>query len=207
MMDHYPLPIVNGPSAAYRATTYAADPVPHPDRRVRHLSERWRPETYPLDPTMIARQIGVDVQTRTLPPTTWGATLPSGRIVVNGCLDAPRQRFALAHELGHILVKLRAVIGVERRDEELFCDRLARQLLAPLDLLVPVGPDIDLLASRFGVTQALIHSQFALIGLGLPLYRIPEGSIICRRCGEFPRDPACRCAPFRSAHYSVGPAA
>lgn len=104
--------------------------------------------------------------------------LPHGERIIrlNATSPAPRKRFTLAHEIGHLLLGksgLRSTVGsdyaLERR-----CDAIAAELLMPTDETVPFikslgkpSPEkLRAIASRFEVSlQAAafrVHRDFAL---------------------------------------------
>jgi hypothetical protein len=113
-------------------------------------------------------------------------------VLVNANDDPRRQRFTVAHELGHLLLdEARSRLQLGRRDEERLCNKFASELLVPradiataLAGRVRLEPD-DLIAlcNRFGVTL-----QPILIALRhhLPDY---EAIVVAREAGH-PRRPA-----------------
>jgi transcriptional regulator with XRE-family HTH domain/predicted HTH domain antitoxin len=130
---------------------------------------------------------GVDIGTMPLPPGVSGicATDPersTSVVLVNSNDVAERQRFTLAHELGHLLfgdkTHVDAIDG-ERSPREVLCDEFARHLLIPRDgvrewldhVADPVGePRVDerivaLLARHFGASPEATRIQLDRMGL------------------------------------------
>jgi hypothetical protein len=96
-------------------------------------------------------------------------------IAVNRRDDPRRQKFTVAHEIGHLLmgVASRRQIGVTRKTEELLADAFAVRLIVPpgdlSDFLAPLGRDISdvlLVCARYGVS---ISVALAAIGDWLAL--------------------------------------
>jgi Zn-dependent peptidase ImmA (M78 family)/transcriptional regulator with XRE-family HTH domain len=130
---------------------------------------------------------GIDVGTIALPSGVAGVCVTDPEratsiVLVNSDDAAARQRFTLAHELGHLLfgdkTHVDAVSG-ERSPQEVLCDEFARNLLVPLDGVrawlnhVPNDdgkPRIDervmaLLARHFGVSPEPARIQLKCMGL------------------------------------------
>lgn len=136
---------------------------------------------------VIEQLTGADVGTLPLPSGVSGicATDPERNtsvVLVNSNDVAERQRFTLAHELGHLLfgdkTHVDAVDG-ERSSQEILCDEFARHLLIPqggvrarLEHVVDVvgTPRIDertmaLLARHFGASPEATRIQLDRMGL------------------------------------------
>lgn len=100
-----------------------------------------RDGTPPIDLEHLARRMGVD-EVRHRPMQIDGQLLAGpDKIVVEVCSQRsrPRQRFTLAHELGHLwLTQNRAKHGLELhwREEERFCDSFAAAVLMPRTWIV-----------------------------------------------------------------------
>lgn len=100
-------------------------------------------------------------------------------ILVNSNDVAERQRFTLAHELGHLLFGDKTYVDAvdgERSPQEVLCDKFARHLLVPQDevrawLNRDVGtPRVNertmaLLARHFGISPEVTRIQLERIGL------------------------------------------
>jgi transcriptional regulator with XRE-family HTH domain len=130
---------------------------------------------------------GVDVGSVALPPGVSGicATDPQREtsiMLVNSTDVAERQRFTLAHELGHLLFGDKThvdSVDSERSPLEVLCDEFARHLLIPEDgvraWLERVGdaagkPHVDerimaLLARHFGASPEATRIQLDRMGL------------------------------------------
>lgn len=125
---------------------------------------------------------GADVGTVPLPSGVPGVCVTDPErstsiILVSSTDVAERQRFTLAHELGHLLSGDKThVDGVdgERSSREMLCDEFARQLLIPEDgvraRLSRVGSGFDdrvmaLLARYYGVSPEVTRIQLGRMGL------------------------------------------
>jgi hypothetical protein len=155
---------------------------------------------------------GVDVGTMPLPPGVSGvcATDPdrATSIVLVNCTDvAERQRFTLAHELGHLVfgdtTHVDAVDG-QRSPREVLCDEFARHLLIPVAgvrawLTRTVGAAekacvderiLALTARHFGVSPEVARIQVGIAGL-LPSHlkdvELPSGRRWAYRYGWGPQ--------------------
>jgi Zn-dependent peptidase ImmA (M78 family) len=144
----------------------------------------------PVNPAAIARAGGVDVRFVDLD------NLPGGKIsgafgydksqpviLCNGNDHPNRQRFTVAHELGHMLLKHTSPNGVLLRDpaanltggsfdpREIEANNFAAALLMPEDLLRFVirhykKMDAHQLANTFGVPLDILTYQFKRVGIG-----------------------------------------
>jgi Zn-dependent peptidase ImmA (M78 family)/transcriptional regulator with XRE-family HTH domain len=162
---------------------------------------------------------GVDVGVMSLPPGVSGicATDPeraTSVVLVNSNDVSERQRFTLAHELGHLLfgddTHVDEVDG-DRTPQEILCDEFARHLLIPQDgvrawlMGVTVGavgePCVDervmaLLARHFGVSPEVARIQLDRMGLlpaELQVVGLPSGRRWAYRYGwgaQFDSDQA-----------------
>jgi len=106
-------------------------------------ADRLNPEQrFPFDVTDAIRQLGIDLAVERTIGT--GAKCGEARrnadgsyrvVVFDSRLEAPRTRFTLAHELGHVLLDrafgLRAANDAEYWQHEDWCNRFAAQLLVP----------------------------------------------------------------------------
>ncbi|MEA2155724.1 MAG: hypothetical protein QOE11_1864 [Solirubrobacteraceae bacterium] len=133
--------------------------------------------------TVVERDLGLPVVVAALPQGIAGCCWrEGGRTVlwVNGTQAAVRQRFTLAHELGHVHcrhdadlpVETFATIGGKSRDSrEVQANAFAAELLAPADgvraLLrgEPSLEDVVLIAARYGISA--IAALYRLNSLGL----------------------------------------
>lgn len=155
---------------------------------------------------------GVDVGIMPLPSGVSGicATDPdraTSIALVNSDDVAERQRFTLAHELGHLLAghttHVDAVDG-RRTPEEMFCDEFARDLLIPVDgvhawLGRTVGiadPErvservLALMARHFKVSPVVVRIQLERMGLlpdALKGVDLPSGRLCAYRYGWGPQ--------------------
>lgn len=134
--------------------------------------------------TVVERHLGLPVVIATLPEGIAGCCWrgDADRVVlwVNGADAAVRQRFTLAHELGHVRCAHDAGIPVETFEtlggkstdsREVQANAFAAELLAPAEAVrasVPLQPSLDdvvLLAARAGIST--IAALYRLNSLGL----------------------------------------
>lgn len=92
--------------------------------------------------------------------------LERGEIVVRGDSSLERSRFTIAHELGHIwlrLFKTGPAWGsmLDHRSEERLCDRVAANLLLPSEKLACLPPKPDVAALRAMAESAQVSMQVA----------------------------------------------
>ncbi|MDQ1130259.1 ImmA/IrrE family metallo-endopeptidase [Microbacterium sp. SORGH_AS_0888] len=141
----------------------------------------------PVDPVAVARSLGVNVYEVVLPNTTSGmiakvSDVAGTDILVNSEHAPKRQRFTVAHELGHYIAILNDPDRVSnpflhKRDslsscgtdtEEIFANRFAAELLMPEDEVrraARVGASVYQLAAQFDVSVDAMN--FRLVNLGL----------------------------------------
>jgi Zn-dependent peptidase ImmA (M78 family) len=135
---------------------------------------------------VVERLVGVDVGAASLPEGVSGicATDPQREttiVLINSNDVSDRQRFTLAHELGHLVfgggTHVDAVDG-QRTPREITCDEFARHLLIPQDgvrrwLDIPAGTNVSpvdertmaLLSRHFGTSPEVTRIQLRLMGL------------------------------------------
>jgi Zn-dependent peptidase ImmA (M78 family) len=133
--------------------------------------------------TLVEQQLGLPVVIAALPQPIAGCCWHDGaRIVlwVNGTHAAVRQRFTLAHELGHLRCGHDARVAVDTFEtlagkttdsREIQANAFAAELLAPADGVramiagEPTLDDVVLMAARFGLST--IAALYRLNTLGL----------------------------------------
>ena len=138
---------------------------------IRHL--HWD-DTFPVDPIVIARRLGVTPYLSNLGDTTSIVVHENGHtdIYLNRFESKARQRFAAAHAIGHHIERDR--YGQERytfrhwrntasnTPHEYYADCFATHLLMPpevIDQFVDDGASAGDLAAMFGVTRRrVIHA-------------------------------------------------
>ncbi len=97
-------------------------------------------------------------------------------IVVQGCSDACRRRFTIAHEIGHFVLhaeRLRPERGghgnAAWKAQEREADQFAAELLMPEALVreavVEQGRDVTRLAGRFDVSRQAMQTRLRRLGL------------------------------------------
>jgi hypothetical protein len=147
------------------------------------------------EPTELACRLGVEIDHRLLPQTLWGVTYGARHVVLNAALSVPRRRFALAHELAHVLVRTGDVIGRSVEwDEEAFADEFARALLRLAEGFDSVRP-----RTQDGRPEPWLASWNSLRDTGAaPTYQRVGDIVVCVRCGPRRRSWYCRCARLRN---------
>lgn len=144
------LEVLTMPAAVKKIRSRQWEPPEEKAREV--LDAQWGEvgDEYPVDPVIIARNLGVNVYQSEMPPSVSGYIIKRGApvapdIFVNSEHAPVRQRFTVAHELGHYFN--RKDIGGEhgekyalRRDalahcgtdaEEIYANKFAAELLMP----------------------------------------------------------------------------
>jgi len=131
----------------------------------------------------LAKRIGASVQRRELPLTLWGLTVRGRDITVNRRLTPARQEFALAHEIGHVLVRVER-LDVRPVDEEQFADEFARVLT--------VGSCAVRARLRYQCEPWLVAWQGMLVGDEVRIDQFDD-VVVCSRCGPRRRAWYCVC--------------
>ena len=143
--------------------------------------------------TLVERQLELPVVIAALPQPIAGCCWHDGaRIVlwVNGTHAAVRQRFTLAHELGHLRCRHDARIEVDTFEtlagkttdsREIQANAFAAELLAPaagVRAMVDGEPTLDdvvLIAARFGISTVAALYRLNSLGLTDPLREAQAG--------------------------------
>ena len=135
--------------------------------RARELLRAGRVEEPPVDVIRLARILGVARIKTTRLPSSEACLVPgeNAHTILLSDLSSPRRnRFSIAHEIGHILLRSGGIrfrgFSRERHDyEERLCDYLAAEIIFPIDFfrnaLQDLEPSIDAigrLANRFEAT-------------------------------------------------------
>ncbi len=151
-----------------------------------HLADSDNMLTIPVDPFALAQKLGIDVSIGTLEPGTAGViAMQEGdakpRIVLNSAESPNRQRFTLAHELGHYFRHLEsgdhefgyvderadlASQGVDR--EEIWSNGFAAELLMPgfaVRHYFAEGMTPARLAKEFNVSRQAMDIRLERLGL------------------------------------------
>jgi Zn-dependent peptidase ImmA (M78 family) len=133
--------------------------------------------------TVVERDLGLPVVVARLPEGIAGCCWRDGaRVVlwVNGTQAAVRQRFTLAHEVGHVrcghdhdvpVETVETIGGKSTDDREIQANAFAAELLAPADGIratldgEPSLEDVVLIAARYGISA--IAALYRLNTLGL----------------------------------------
>jgi hypothetical protein len=135
----------------------------------------------------LAKRVGASVQRRELPLSLWGLTVRGRDITVNTRLTPARQEFALAHEIGHVLVRVEH-LDVRPIDEEQFTDEFARVLT--------VGARLVRARLRYQCEPWLVAWQ-AMLACDEVRVEQFDDVVVCSRCGPRPRAGYCACHPRR----------
>lgn len=138
-------------------------------------------QLFPIDPILIARAMGVQVFTASLPRDVSGQVFyAEKKIFVEQTDYITRQIFSVAHELGHFILhndgtshtSLRDTSssrGIDAKEREANC--FAANLLMPKDevlRLAGLGFAMDSMASYFGVST--VAMEYRLNNLGVSVY-------------------------------------
>lgn len=131
----------------------------------------------PVDVERIALGLGVRIHRRRLPSNSGMVDSRSEPVVitVNEADALVRQRFTLAHELGHLLLHPERIAlrdhGFSGDAREVEANRFAADILMPLWMLDEAaeayGARVDVLASVFQVSEAAMRIRLRkLVGIG-----------------------------------------
>lgn len=158
----------------------------NPDREAEQiLRNAWDGRPLPVDPIQIARQLGIKVYTAGLGEGVAGMLRKrkglDPEIFVNGNDSLNRQRFTIAHELGHYVKHVAAGEEnwehVDYRDalssqgtssDEVFANQFAASLLMPKGEVIRLrqqGYGPAALALEFGVSEEAMHFRLANLKL------------------------------------------
>jgi Zn-dependent peptidase ImmA (M78 family) len=112
---------------------------------------------FPEGPEKLAEKLGIKIYHGALTGCDgWALSGPAGkRIRINSNVSATRQRFTLAHELGHLLLAIPTVVGESiydslksDSDEERRVNDLASELLLPESVVRQYVPSVPIVASQ-----------------------------------------------------------
>lgn len=132
--------------------------------------------------------------TRPLPAGTWGLAINGSNVVIAQGLSAEDRCFALAHELGHVLVRRGRLCVPPGFSEEWLCDMWALDLLVP-EQVAPQRSD-RAIAKELGVHPVAVAAQ-RVRGAAAEAYAVRDGRVACWRCGIRPHMPRCGCLARR----------
>jgi Zn-dependent peptidase ImmA (M78 family) len=158
-----------------------------------------------VDPWNVADRLTVRVVLSDLGASMWGVTLDKDCVVVSSRLSGAERRYALAHELAHVLGRRTA--GLQDAGgwrEERFADAFAREMLLPGAEVRDAARDarrlpVARLAERYGVHEGTVLLQAAAVGLAPVVQRTPTGAVLCAHCGHRAHVPGCPCRAARAA--------
>lgn len=162
-----------------------------PDKAARVLLDEMRLTTLPIDPERVAHQMDATVVRRPLDADVSGMLLSrDGQTVIglNSEMESERQRFALAHLVGHLHLhrsrelildtvarhSLGNVASLPTDREEAEANRFAAALLAPEDIVRDLAAEaefgtsarlIDLLAPRFQLNRSAMAVRLMSLGI------------------------------------------
>lgn len=144
------------------------------------LEEHWPEGTFPVDPVVVARRVGVEVYSAQLGNDVFGMLVggPAGsQIFVDSDQPANRYRFTCAHELGHYVDRSSRLdedlTYIDRRSEdgrgtpsEIYANEFAGNLLMPaaaLRGLISSGADELQMAATFGVSLSALRYRRSVL--------------------------------------------
>ena len=160
-----------------------------PTHNAAHEADRIRAtvwgDSFPVDPVLIARRLGIDVKEAYLSPNVSGALIKQlgedPAILLNSNDHPNRQRFTCAHELGHFVsretdpneyeyVDLRDTIwsSAGTHPDEVFANQFAANLLMPekeVRRLKSAGYTPTQMALYFDVSQDSLHFRLKNLSL------------------------------------------
>ncbi|HEY6802436.1 MAG TPA: ImmA/IrrE family metallo-endopeptidase [Pyrinomonadaceae bacterium] len=112
---------------------------------------------FPEGPEKLAKKLGIEIYHGTLTGCDgWALSGPAGKLIrINSSVSVTRQRFTLAHELGHLLLAIPTVVGESvydslksNSDEERRVNDLASELLLPESVVCQYVPSVPIVASQ-----------------------------------------------------------
>lgn len=149
------------------------------------LSSVWQDRGFPIDPVLIAGELGIKVMDAELPETISGALVKKENedpiILLNMSDSKNRKRFTCAHEIGHYIdrkncnnekyefIDLRGPKSSDGTNrEEVFANKFAANLLMPTSevrYLRKRGTELFAAAYYFGVSQEAYSNRLNHVGL------------------------------------------
>lgn len=146
------------------------------------LDEHWPENTFPVDPVIVSRRVGVEVYSAQLGNDVFGMLVGNAngaRIYVDSDQPAKRYRFTCAHELGHYVDRSSRLDNdwsfIDRRSDEgrgtpseVWANEFAGNLLMParaLRSLVDSGADELRMADEFGVSLSALRYRRSVTGI------------------------------------------
>ncbi|MBG9259871.1 ImmA/IrrE family metallo-endopeptidase [Corynebacterium belfantii] len=148
------------------------------------LDAFWNLDQYPVDPIAIAQEYGAEVYLTDLPDDFEGYFRPAKlagsnypQIWVDTDRSVQRQRFSLAHELGHLVEdgekaqvdRRRNTVSSQGTDpHEIYANAFAAELLMPsfaVRQLFHAGGDARFLATYFNVSGIAMENRLKNLGL------------------------------------------
>jgi Zn-dependent peptidase ImmA (M78 family) len=112
---------------------------------------------FPNGPETLTEKLGIKVYYRPLTGCDgWALSGPAGKLIrINSSVSANRQRFTLAHELGHLLLDIPTIVGESVYEslksgnvEERRVNDLASELLLPESVVRQHVPAVPIVASQ-----------------------------------------------------------
>lgn len=148
--------------------------------QIRGIAERH----YPNAPEKIVEHYGIEVRYSPLPFDGWCLQYEDRAVIrINSEISKSRQRFTLAHELGHLILGIPTVVGESvidvgnrKSDEENRVDKIAAELLLPETVVlahvkeIPITATvIEQLAKKAKVSDLMVALRMAALSSSLGL--------------------------------------
>jgi Zn-dependent peptidase ImmA (M78 family) len=155
-------------------------PIATPSEKAREVLKLYWDKKFPVNVEAIAKAVGMEVRKIPNLPYSGAFEIEGGKpvCIINASDATVRQRFTIAHEIGHFLLKHDPShrdgpeqFSVENKDpREIAANRFAAELLMPADairlLVFEKGiSDLVKLATKANVSQ--VAMQYRLKNLGL----------------------------------------
>lgn len=141
-------------------------------------------ESFPNAPEELVRQLGINVRYSKLNCDGWCLQLNNHSIIrINSEVASVRQRFTLAHELGHLILGFPSVVGesvsafpVSASEEEKLVNLVASQILLPEKILIEAISEIPItatlikkLAKKAKVSELVVARRLATMAENIGL--------------------------------------
>ena len=145
---------------------------------------RFAAQNFPQAPELLAELLDIEVRRSSLNCDGWCLQVDHHAIIrINNKTPEVRQRFTLAHELGHLILGIPSVIGesmfdvqnLKNKEEELV-NAFAGELLLPLDIVKSFIPEIPVtsaaikkIARKANVSELFVARRLASLAAAIGL--------------------------------------